>query len=184
MPAELLTHWTIRLALALYVAFVAGRLAVPDRPWWRRIERPVWTLACLSFLCHLAAAMHYYHGWSNAAAVLDTAEQTERLLGYRFGEGIYFSYAFAALWAMDVAWWWIRPDSYLHRNRLLSIVIHAYLLFIVFNGAIVFETGPTRWLGIPAAIGLAALFAWRLLSQKSRHPASPTQPTHSTDHHS
>lgn len=173
MLAELLTRWSIRLALALYVVFLAGRLMAGDGARWRRWERPLWTAACLSFLVHLAAAMHFYHGWSNSAAVLDTARQTEALFGVRFGEGIYFSYIFALLWTADVAWWWIHPRSYVRRYQPLSILIHAYLFFIAFNGAIVFESGPTRWVGIPASLGLACLLAWRVLTGRSLRSATP-----------
>jgi hypothetical protein len=55
----------------------------------------------------------------------------------------------------------------------MSFLVHAYLFFIAFNGAIVFESGPTRWVGIPATLGLAVLLAWRLLSgKKASLPAS------------
>jgi hypothetical protein len=41
--------------------------------------------------------------------------------------------------------------------RWLRGLIHAYLFFIAFNGAIVFESGPCRWGGIIACVLLAAL---------------------------
>ncbi|MCO6457165.1 MAG: hypothetical protein J5I93_17860 [Pirellulaceae bacterium] len=182
MPGILLTRWTIRLALALYALYLASRLASAPgerpRPW----QRHVWTAACASFLVHLAAAMHFYHGWSHQAAVDDTARQTEALLGVAFGEGIYFSYVFAALWLADVLWWWVGPASYLARGRWLEWGVHAYLFFIAFHGAVVFESGPTRWGGLLVTSILAALVLRRLVARSPlvpaarSHPSSPEHP--------
>ena len=115
---------------------------------------------------HLASAMHFYHGWSNQAAVEDTARQTEALFGWRFGEGIYFSYAFAAIWVVDVAWSWIGPTSYRGRGPWLTGMIHAYLFFIAFNGAVIFESGPTRPVGLLATGLLACCLLRGLIVRK------------------
>jgi hypothetical protein len=37
------------------------------------------------------------------------------------------------------------------------VLVHVFLFFIAFNGAIIFEAGPTRWAGIAACCALAAL---------------------------
>jgi hypothetical protein len=85
----------------------------------------------------------------------DTARQTRELLGWPFGAGIYFSYVFAALWLGDAMWWWVGRASYERRPKWLSVATHAYIFFIIFNGAIVFETGITRPTGIVACTMLA-----------------------------
>jgi hypothetical protein len=199
MPAELLTRWTIRMALALYVLAVSGQLWVlarygsqaeeqegrspgeqdlaAERRGWAWI-RLLWTAACVIFLLHLASAMHFYHGWSNQAAVEDTARQTEALFGWRFGEGIYFSYAFAVIWILDVLWSWAAPGAYRKRGNWLNGVVHAYLFFIAFNGAVVFESGPTRPAGLLATGLLACLLiggivARRMRSAGGRVPVAP-----------
>jgi len=163
MLGEELTRWTIRLALTCYVAYLAGWLVWPTRGKlfapWPLIARWIWTIGCLLFVVHVACAFHFYHNWSHAAAFEKTAAETEQLLGVRFGEGIYFSYLFTLLWVADVAWSWLRPSSMAPNTNRLQITLHAYLFFIAFNGAIVFESGPTRWAGIAACLFLASLVA-------------------------
>jgi hypothetical protein len=171
---ELLTRWTIRLALVCYVAVLAGGIArVSQNGRWMQIARAAWTLGCLLFLAHVACAFQYYHGWSHTHAFDDTARQTKELIGWQFGAGIYFSYLFTLLWTADAAWWWLAAASYASRSRLLGLSIHAYMLFIAFNGAIIFEGGPTRWVGIAASLGLLLLLGWRILGTK-RVPARIT----------
>lgn len=155
MLGILLTKWTIRLALVCYVAYVAGWLAAPrgGSPRWQAAARWLWTLGCVLFLVHVACAFHFYHGWSHAAAWETTASETDAQLGFRFGDGIYFSYVFLVLWVLDVfaAWFWPAVPTGLRS------AVHAYLSFIAFNGAIVFEPGPTRGAGLAACVLLAGL---------------------------
>jgi hypothetical protein len=169
MLGELLTRWTIRLALACYVGYVGGCLArcnFSARP----IARQLWTAGCGLFVLHVACAFHFYHGWSHAAAFESTARETEALLGVRFGAGIYFSYLFGAVWVLDVGRLWARaiptasrrsrgprPLVAAMQGRWPHALVHAYLFFIAFHGAIVFEAGPTRWVGIVACISLAGV---------------------------
>ena len=79
----------------------------------------------------------------------------------RFGEGIYFSYLFLILWVLDVIamWVWSAAKSSAPRPMVAAMqwILHAYLFFIAFNGAIVFESGPTRWAGIAACLLLGGL---------------------------
>jgi len=165
MLGEELTRWTIRLALACYVACLAGWLVVPPRgdraSTWLSIARWLWTAGCGLFVVHVACAFHFYHDWSHAAAFEKTAAETEQLLGFRFGEGIYFSYLFLVLWMFDVValWTWWRPagDSPRPLVGALQWALHAYLFFIAFNGAIVFDAGPMRWAGIVACLLLGGL---------------------------
>jgi hypothetical protein len=163
MSGALLTQWTIRLALACYVLYLAGWLVNRGRAStrWRAIARWLWTIGCGLFVVHVACAFHFTHGWSHAAAFESTADETEAFLGVRFGEGIYFSYLFLALWVLDVVAGWLlhavagespRPPVGAWRGAVL-----AYLSFIAFNGAIVFEDGPTRWAGLAACVLLAGL---------------------------
>jgi hypothetical protein len=105
-----LTAWTIRAALVCYVAYLGGWLTVrSDR--WPAMARWIWTIGCGLFLGHVACAFHFFHHWSHAAAWHDTAEQTQRLIGVAFGDGIYFSYLFLILWVFDVAWLWIAETN-------------------------------------------------------------------------
>jgi hypothetical protein len=158
-----LTKWTIRLALACFVACMAGWLAGPVHEAWRgrtlAALRWLWTIGCGVFLAHVVCAFHFYHGWSHAAALEFTANETDKLLGIRFGEGIFFNYAFTLLWLADVVWMWLVPIAVVGQGSWPRRIIYAYLGFIAFNGAIVFEAGPTRWFSIAACLLLAALAA-------------------------
>ncbi len=165
MLGVLLTQWTIRLALACYVAYLAGWLVGPSAgkaaAHWAAIARWIWTLGCGLFVVHVACAFHFYHDWSHAAALEKTAAETEQLLGVRFGEGIYFSYLFLLLWVLDVILVWTRSARIAMTPRPLAgplhWALHAYLFFIALNGAMVFESGPTRWAGIVACLVLFGL---------------------------
>jgi hypothetical protein len=155
---EALTRDTIRLALAWYgVALILMmRLDAND---WRgrkirgRVARWCWTWGVICFLVHLAMAFHFYHHWSHAHAF----EHTRQISG--IGEGIYVSYLFTWLWISDVLWWWTQPERYAQRAAWFDRALHAFMLFIVFNGMVVFEAGVIRWAGFGMFFFLA--IAWR-----------------------
>jgi hypothetical protein len=159
---QAMTVWTIRLALLCYVAYVGGSLVTVSCrcATWSALARWVWTAGCGLFVLHVAAAFQFHHHWSHWAAWESTAAETDAMLGVRFGDGIYFSYVFLVLWMVDVAvmWWQTgrepRPPV---AAMWLRGLVHAYLFFIAFNGAIVFESGPSRWGGIAACILLTVL---------------------------
>jgi hypothetical protein len=155
---ETLTHWTIRLALVCLALRLAGQLRFGASPQWFGWMRNIWTTGLVFFVAHVACAFHFYHGWSHARAVETTAQQTHAMLGVRFGEGIYFSYLFALLWAGDVLWQWLSPESYRQRSVAITVALLSYMAFIAFNGAVIFEGGVTRWVGIPVAVAL--VLAW------------------------
>ena len=90
---EFLTIWTIRISLLCLACSLAARL-VAARENHRQIARVLWTAGCLLFIAHVVAAFQFYHHWSHAHALDDTARQTYELLGWAFGAGIYFSYLF------------------------------------------------------------------------------------------
>jgi hypothetical protein len=74
------------------------------------------------------------------------------------GEGIYFSYFFGIVWVADVVYWWLFPNRYSARPPWIDRLLHAFMLFMVFNGTIVFESSPIRW--ISAAALALVLSAW------------------------
>ncbi len=189
MLGSLLTKWTIRLSLACYVAYLAGWLCRPG-PRWPKTARILWTISCVLFDVHVACAFHFHHHWSHAAAWKHTAERTQELLGFAFGDGIFFSYLFLGLWLFDVIWLWVSPRALAGlahpapggssaepppvgaravpqnaaspvQTPWWRVLVHIFLFFIIVNGAIVFEAGPTRWAGIAALLALALLAGWR-----------------------
>ena len=134
----LLIRATAWLSCALYLlAIIAG---------WRnaqRVARSAWIAGCAAFLCHLAAAFSFRHGWSHQAALEDTARQTAQLFGLHWGGGIYLNYLFTAVWTVDAIWMGLYPSAYHSRPRLLSAAIHVFMAFMFLNGALVFPIA--RW---------------------------------------
>ena len=159
MTGETLTRWTVRLALLLYAATVALRLVHPSRA---RLARLLWTIGCLLFLAHVAAAFHYFHGWSHAHAYRETARQTAERFGTHWGGGLYLNYLFTLAWAADAAWWWLRGAArYDRRPRWVGAALHGFMFFMAFNGIVVFERGATRWVAVGVTVVLVCLWGSR-----------------------
>jgi hypothetical protein len=158
LVGELLTRWLIRLALVCYAAALFAQLLSNNRPSILREARLAWTAGSVFLWAHLAAAFHFYHHWSHTLAFEDTARQTEELLGFAVGEGVYVNYLFAAVWTADAAYWWLAGlRRYAARPRWITLTVHAFLLFIVANATITFRTGATRWTAVAILLALAAL---------------------------
>jgi hypothetical protein len=168
-----LTAWTIYGSLFAY--WLAAMCWLPGRN--TLTFRLPWTVACCLLWIHAAIAFQVYHHWSHAAAVDDTAAQTAAELGRPFGNGIWFSYALLVVWLLDVCRLWTSGQASLipaesagdvaivPRVRRLrtgvEVCVHLYVFFILFNGAVVFEDGPVRWIGLAAVCGLAGRHAVR-----------------------
>jgi hypothetical protein len=157
---EFLTRASVWLAITAYAVGAVLRLRAAGRTSGLRGARWAWTLGCGFFLVHVAGAFAFFHGWSHAAAVRETARQTGALTGWHWGGGLYFNYVFAAAWLADVLWWWLAPGNWARRSRVLEALWQGFFFFMVFNGAVVFAKGPVRWLGVVVCGGLAALW-WR-----------------------
>jgi hypothetical protein len=163
-PGELLTRWTVRLALVLYVAGLTVFLTSRGRPRWDRGARRLWTFGCGLYLLHVWAAFQFFHDWSHQAAWRDTARQTAELTGWNWGGGVWINYAFTVAWTVDVLTWWLRGTRvYRQRSMWISLPLQCFLAFVAFNATVVFETGATRWAGVVASLmllGLAAREWW------------------------
>ena len=170
-PGLHIIHWTVRIALLCYAATVLLLLMGFRGSAWRGSLRGLWTAGCVAFVAHVAAAFHYAHHWSHAEAIQSTAQQTRDLIGWAFGEGLYFSYLFMILWIADVFWHWLAPTGYEQRPRWMQLSLHLYLFLIAFNGAVIFESGVTRPAGIAVTLLMAAV-----LRTRRRNAARPTGP--------
>lgn len=142
---EQLILWSIRLCLLAWmsaaIAFLRGN---------KNTARVSWALAGVLYLAHVAAAFHFSHHWSHAAAVAETARQTRELFGMDWGGGIWCNYALAVLWIADLAW---RGGG--RPPRAWTIALQVYFLFLAINGAIVFAAGPVRWISLAVLLALA-----------------------------
>ncbi len=159
---ELLTRWTVRIALAFYVASLASRGYVPR---WSRLA---WTAGCVTYLLHVACAFHYFHHWSHDEAFMFTAEQTANVTGLDWGGGLYVNYAFTFVWLFDAAWWWAGMDGYRTRPRWIEWLVQGFLGFIAFNATVVFAEGFSRWFGIAACVLLAVIYISHAKAQRRK----------------
>ena len=131
------------------------------------VYRAAWSAGCILMLLHAIAAFHFYHHWSHAHAVELTAEETLRITGTAFGNGIWFSYALILFWAIDVGLCWVSKLRDSKLRAWFSVLVHLYAFFILFNGTVIFEEGPVRWAGIVGTIWVVRM-AWRF---RNRQPA-------------
>jgi hypothetical protein len=159
---EFLTRGTIWVSIVGYTlgSLIFALSASPRRrARWDPAARVVWTVACASLLAHFVCAFHFYHGWSHAAAYGDTARQTEEVLGFNWGGGLFVNYALLIAWVADIAWWWRGgPGSYRKRPWLLVALWHGLLIFLIFNATVVFGDGVVRWVGL--AVSLLLTITW------------------------
>jgi len=157
-----LIRWSARLAMLLLFLGFSLRLATYQRTVPESFIRWVWTCGCAVFLFHVAVAFHFAHGWSHQAAYVTTALQTRDATGRDWGGGLYANYAFAVVWLVDVAWWWMAPKSFLMRNRAVTWTINGFLAFMAFNASVVFARGAMRWTALVASLVLLALLIHHL----------------------
>lgn len=151
---DIVVRGSVWLAVLCYPAGPALHLCAP------RLLRIVWTVGCLAFLVHVVSSFHVHYGWSHEQALRETARQTAELTGRAVGAGLYANYLFAALWVLDAVWCWRNPLSHRGRAASIDVGLHGFLLFILFNGTVVFARGPVRWLGLAVTlVGAAALAA-------------------------
>ena len=116
---------------------------------------------------HALAAFHFYHRWSHAHAVELTAQQTEAVMGWAYGNGIWFSYFLLLIWLIDCVRLWTLSENEHPGWTYFSYAVHAYAFFILFNGTVVFEEGLVRWGGIVGTIWIMRL-SWRYWRLSSR----------------
>lgn len=157
------TRATARIAVGWYGLSAALMLL-------RRPARGAWTAGAVSFVVHVAVAFHDYFAWSHEQAV----EHTRQVAGW--GEGVFVSYLFTLAWAGDALWWWVAPASYEGRPRWLTVGLHTFLAFIMFNGTVAYESGPIRWTGLALFGVLAALLGWRLAVRRVEPRKEPGEP--------
>ncbi len=145
------TIWTALLCYVAVTILMARRTLSSSR-----LARIVWSAGCVFLFAHLAAAFHFHHDWSHAAAMQDTQRQTMARVGIDFGGGVYFNYAFAAIWLADCIWWWMHPSS--GRRDGWWILLQSYFLFMIFNSTVVFGRGFAKLAGaMICLLGIAAL---------------------------
>ena len=162
---EILTKATIWIAILGYASGTAAFALSRNKHRGDSIARLAWTIAIIALLAHLVCAFHFYHGWSENAAYLETARQTDEVVGLNWGGGLYVNYAVIIGWVVDVGWWWVRGvGSYRQRPWSLLAAWHGFLIFIIFNATVVFKTGFVRWVGLCVCFGLSLVWWLALMN--------------------
>ncbi len=157
MIGELLTRWTVRIAMACYLGRVTLDIAGLTSESATRWKRWLWTIGCGWYLVHVVCAFEFYHAWSHTAAYQHTADQTATLTGWHWGGGLWINYVFTLAWILDcLAWWRTDPATY-PKHRWQYVLTQSLFGFLVFNATIVF--GPRGWI----AIAVAMIALWILL---------------------
>ena len=153
--AEIITRGTIWLALLCYLVATVGSARRDSAS----IRWPflLWVLGCVFFLIHVAAAFQFYHQWSHAQAMEDTRRQTMERTGLDYRGGLWFNYAFAAVWMADCLAWWRGGIGFRASHRAWYLVLQVWFLFMIFNATVIFGRGLARPAG--AALCLIAVVA-------------------------
>ena len=147
--------WAIRISMILMVVVLAAEMR-GAKSTSLAIALP-WFSGALLALAHSIGAMMTFHHGSQLAAFESTAKQTEQLLGLRFGAGLYVNYLFVIVWLADAAIRLLLPKCYPGFPNWYRYVVTGFLVFIAINGAIVFQAGWTRYIGIGCLLFLGAL---------------------------
>ena len=117
MGGELLTKITIWVTIAGYTVGAAAVFARKGRRW-DRAARVAWTVACIALIAHAVCAFHFYHGWSQTAAYLDTARQTDEVFGLDWGGGLYIITRCRLVGSQTYIFWWRDGlEAYARRGR-------------------------------------------------------------------
>lgn len=166
---------SIWIALLAWLAGPVSALLGRGDARRQRTARALWTLGCVAYLAHVAAAFHLVHGWSHTAAFDATARDTAAATGVESGFGLWLNYLFTALWVADsVSWWWLGTQSYRRRPRWLEGGIYGFMIFMAFNATVVFEGGWVRVFGILGTLLLAGLLlVWVAASRQIMPPRRP-----------
>ncbi|MBL8176637.1 MAG: hypothetical protein JNK48_18315 [Bryobacterales bacterium] len=149
---QMFSLWLVRISCALYFAALTLWILKP-----RAFPKRTWTAACVFYLAHMITAFAFFHRFSHSEAYQATARQTQALMGVYYGGGLYWNYAFTAIWIADAAWAW--RAGYVTRPRSIHIAIHGFLAFLFFNATVVFGKG---WIRIAGMVGFLALAAMRV----------------------
>ena len=152
---EILTRWTIRVAVAFYLVRVAADVAGRDTAGNERIARLSWTVALAFYLVHVVCAFHFYHDWSHTAAYIHTAKATAKVVSIDWGGGLYVNYTFTLIWIADVIVWWHSAHARVRVSRRLFWATHILFAFMMLNATVVF--GPAFWKWVAMGVTLALI---------------------------
>ncbi len=151
-----LVRWLVEVPHNRRAGSSAGR-ALP------RVALLWWTAGCGFHLAHVAAAYHWVHNWSHAAAWEHTAQRTAALAGVHWGGGVWLNDLFTLLWPLDVVRLWVERST--GRSACPKAIVrgwHVFSLAMMISATVIF--GPFGW----RAIALLVVLLWWHLRRRSR----------------
>lgn len=163
-PGELLTVWTARGAMLVYMAFLWNRTARKPGSAWPVSDRWLWTLTAVLHLVHVFCAFQFVHHWSHSAALHATAEQTAELTGLADGRGLFLNYALTALWPLDAFSRWLPRTGSQPRLKWFQRGTECFVLFMAFNATVIFGRPETQL--VTSLLSLVLLLRWRIRRQR------------------
>lgn len=170
---EFFTRATIWITIVAYTIGSAVFARARGSARGDSATRVLWTIAVAFLIAHFICAYQFYHHWSHQSAYLDTARQTDAVVGWNWGGGLFINYAFLIIWIIDISWWWLRGlDSYRKRPWPVIAAWHGFLIFILFNAMVVFKHGTTRWVGL--VICSILLLSWARIARQGLTPILKT----------
>ena len=173
---ENLMLWAVRASVACYVVALwhwlfAGRNCKDGFPFPDHTYRFFWFAAWIFCVLHVIFAFHFRHHWVHDVAIEHTAEMTERVVGIRWGGGLYVNYVFLICWGASAIPSWSGHGGYVEMQRWLQSGIHAFAAFMMFNATAIF--GPLWWWIPTLAVVSAVAFRWsrrkRVLGEGQHH---------------
>ena len=147
-----LVRGTAWIAFAFYVL---SQVALRGRREGR--GRKGWWLSAAGFVVlvvHFGLAFHFRYGWSQEAAVVDTARQTAAVTGFNSGVGVFVNYGFALVWLMDLVRWRGRMNGAAVAGKW-DWFVRGVFLFMFVNAAVIFVPGAMKWVGVIGCVTLA-----------------------------
>ena len=153
---QLVARWAIRIAVACYVLRVGVELRGRKFELW---IAPIWTVGFCFFLVHLFFVFDAFHDWSHSAAVEFTAEETQRIVGIRRGEGVWVNYVFAVVWLLDCGRLWVGRSREGPRKRGVDLAVHTFFAVMMFSATVVF--GPAVYLGLAPLVACFWFVCWK-----------------------
>lgn len=154
--------WAIRLAVvAMFVTFALQLMG------WKETSpavRNIWFFGAISALAHSFGALLAFHGGSHQVALQATAKQTQELMGFSFGAGLYFNYVFVLVWLIDAIARMVIPQAYSGWGFAYRVFVYGFLGFIAFNGTVVFKSG---WIQAFSLMGIAGLLILAVMRWRS-----------------
>lgn len=141
-------------------AWFAGAIARDADPagHTERLYRTFWLFGAILILVHIVASYGFVHGWSHAAALAATADESFEVTGVRASWGVYVNFAFATVWlGYSIAM--VRAGGRIAR---WDAAVFVFTALIVASATVVFERGVIRWAATAGFVAIAVLRCKRL----------------------